>query len=229
MRKSYRRALFVAHGEGRELKDRFHGVGCERVICLQDQSDRSAHDGCRHARPTEPQIGVVDSEGRMVHVERARLRSGRDETMPRSDEIRFGPGVVPRRSTRAVIRDAVVAAQVRVECPGRSDRDGRRRITWRKDARVARLSGRRRHAEVAGRRNNDDAGAYGCFYCLDERVCGRRLENRMAQREVDDVDAQPRLVPGHEFDGADHVTGVARPFSSRTFSTMSRAFGATPR
>ena len=44
---------------------------------------------------------------------------------------------------------------------------------------------------------------------LDERIAGRRLEDRMSERQVDDVDAEARAVGHREVDGPDHVARVA--------------------
>ena len=52
--------------------------------------------------------------------------------------------------------------------------------------------------------------AHGRFHGLNQGICGRRFINGVAKRQVDDVDAKLALVRRHEFDGADHVTGVAR-------------------
>ena len=71
----------------------------------------------------------------------------------------------------------------------------------------------RRDAVVAGRCDDDDAGTDGGFYGLDQRVGGRRFENRVTERQVDDVDAKLGLVRRREFDRVDHVAGVARAIS----------------
>ena len=52
-------------------------------------------------------------------------------------------------------------------------------------------------------------GLHGPLDRLNERVGGGRLEDRVAEREVDDVDAEAAAVGDRELDGADDVAGAA--------------------
>ena len=91
----------------------------------------------------------------------------------------------------------------------RADRQRRRRVAGRGDAGVADFVVLRVAAPVAGRGHDDDAGANGALDRLDQRVGRRRFVDRMAERQVDDVDAERRLVGDREVDGANHVAGAA--------------------
>ena len=113
-----------------------------------------------------------------------------------------GPG-------RTVVGDAIVAAHDGVERLDRADGDRRRRIAWRRDARITGKPGRRILAVVAGGGDDDHAGADGALDGLDERIGRRRFENRMSERQVDDLDAEARAVGHREVDRPNHVARVA--------------------
>ena len=63
---------------------------------------------------------------------------------------------------------------------------------------------------------------------LHERVGRGRLEDRMAERQVDDVDAELRLVGDRELDRANHVAGLPPPLLSSTLRPTNCTLGATP-
>ena len=96
------------------------------------------------------------------------------------------------------------------------------------DAGVADLVRLRIRADVAGGNDDEDAGARRRFDSLHQRVGCGRFEHRVAERQVDDVDAERFLVRGRELDGRDHVARRAGAEVVSTRRPMRRAFGATP-
>ena len=70
---------------------------------------------------------------------------------------------------------------------------------------VAHAARQRVHAHVAGRGDDHDARAHGRFHGLHQRVGRRRLEDGMAERQVDDVDAVGGLVGHGPLNRVDHV------------------------
>ena len=91
----------------------------------------------------------------------------------------------------------------------RADRDRRRRIAGRRDAGVSGKAGRRVLAVVAGGGDDDHSGRRRALNRLNQRIGGRGLEDRMSERQVDDVDAQARPVGHREVDRPDDVARVA--------------------
>ena len=89
-----------------------------------------------------------------------------------------------------------------------ADRQRRRRVAGRGNAGVTDIAVLI-DAVVARRRDHDDAGLRRLLNRLHERVRRGRLEDRMAERQVDDVDAERSLVGNRELDGADDVAGLA--------------------
>ena len=129
--------------------------------------------------------------------------------MPRRDDVGLEEAVVPRRTARAVVRHHVVAAfrgSLRVDG---ADRDDGACVARRGHARVPNFTSRGIDADVAGRRHDDDARARCGFNGLYQRVTGGGLEDRMAERQIDDVDAEGSLVGDGEVDGVDHIARVA--------------------
>ena len=92
-----------------------------------------------------------------------------------------------------------------VERAHRARRQRRRRIARRRDARITRQPGFLVQAEVARRDHDDQSLTDRVLDCLHERVGRRRLVNRMAERQVQDVDAEEILVRDRELDRADDV------------------------
>ena len=125
------------------------------------------------------------------------------------DHVGLRERVVPRRPARRVLRHQVVGPPRGVLRAHRADGDGRRRVAGRRDAGVAGLAGDRVAADVAGRDHDDDAGAHGRLDRLHQRVGGRRLVDRVAERQVDDVDRLRDAVVDGPLDRADHVAGGA--------------------
>ena len=136
--------------------------------------------------------------------ERVDVRVG-DEHRPRSDHVRLGEAVVPRRPARAVVRHAVVVERQRVLRVGRADRDRRRRVARRVDAGVADQTARRVLAVVAGRDDDDEPLRRRLLDRAHERIVRRLREDRVAEREVDDLHVQLRAVGRHVFDRFDDV------------------------
>ena len=62
---------------------------------------------------------------------------------------------------------------------------------------------------IAGRSDNDDARLRRLLDGLDQRVGRGRFEDRMTERQVDDVDAQRLLVRDRKLDRSNHVAGLA--------------------
>ena len=69
------------------------------------------------------------------------------------------------------------------------------------------MAGARAHAEVAGRHHNRQAHAARVFNRLHQRVCRSGLEDRMAKRKVQHIDAELHPISDREFDGAHDVFG----------------------
>ncbi len=63
---------------------------------------------------------------------------------------------------------------------------------------------------------------------LHERIGRRRLENRMAERQIDDVDVERVLVGDRELDGANHVVGRALALRVENLQANQARSGATP-
>src|SRR5215471_12981490 len=88
----------------------------------------------------------------------------------------------------------------------RTHADGRRSIPWGCDAAVAFFARLRVPANVSGGNDHHESSPYRPLHSQNERIPGRRLENRMPQRQVDDVQVQPLLVDDGELDGVNDVT-----------------------
>ena len=73
------------------------------------------------------------------------------------DDVRLRIAVVPRRPARTEGRDLIIGPREGVLRVNRADRNCRRRIAWRCDARVAHLSGLAVDAFIPGRDDHDDA------------------------------------------------------------------------
>ena len=126
----------------------------------------------------------------------------------RRDQVGLHDPRVPHRPTRAVRRDHVVGSRRGALRVQRADGQRRRRVAGRLDAAVADRLRRRIGAEVAGGDDDDDAGADGDLDGLHERVGLGGFVDRVAEREVDDVDAQRRAWPPRTR-AQDDVAGVA--------------------
>ncbi len=78
---------------------------------------------------------------------------------------------------------------------------------------------------IAGGRDDVDAGASGGFDRLHERIGFGGLVDRMAERQVDDVDAKPVFVRGGVLDRADDVAGQSLPVSVEHLQHDQARFG----
>src|SRR4029453_16180348 len=92
-----------------------------------------------------------------------------------------------------------------------SHRDWGWGIAWRGGASVAGLSGLLIHTVVAGRGHDDDARAHGVFDGEHERIGLGRLVNRVAERQVDDVDIELVSVLDRKLERSQDRTRIARP------------------
>ena len=180
---------------------------------VQDQRDGAARHRRGHARPAQARVGQRRPsrllQTRPIAAERAVGADRGHEPMARRDEVGLGVAVVPGRTARAVARDPVVETRGRVARVERADGDRRRRVAGRGDAGVAAARGLRQAAEVAGRDDHDQAGAHGRFDGLDQRIAIRRLVDRVAERQVEDAQAQRVAVGDGVLDGREHVAGAA--------------------
>ena len=118
------------HPERGGLQDGLHRVRRERVVVrerrpvrLQHQRGGSRHHRGRHAGPAQAQIRIADSLRSVVQVNRAVFGGRRHHGVTGRDDVRFGEAVIPGGPPRAVRRDAIVAAHVGVERPGRANGD----------------------------------------------------------------------------------------------------------
>ncbi len=146
-----------------------------------------------------------DAQARVVTVERARQRRRRHHAVARGDDVRLGEAVVPRRPARAEAGDGVVGPRGAVERIGRADGNRRPRVAGAHDPAVAARVLVRVLAAVAGRHHDHDARAHGALNGLHQRIGGRRLEDRVAKRHVDDADVEVLPVRNGVLDRAQHV------------------------
>ena len=202
----------VLHRDGGELQDTLREVRRERRHRLLEQSDHAGRDARGHAGAGQLQelLARVASlhELRVALDERAGRCRHRNQHVPRRNDIGLDETVVPRRAARAVDRHAVVVARNRVVVIGGADRNRRGRVAGRGDtgkSQVALIV----DAVVAGRGHDDDARLRRPLHGLHERIARGRFVNRMAERQVDDVDAEESLVRNRELNRADDVAGLA--------------------
>ena len=209
-----RRVVFggrrVVHAERGELHDRLDGVRRQRrtrrIARSRCGSLRAAARPRRSRRP--PPCSCRSCARALLSTWSRWCRSCRDSVF----ELPFDTSSWPFARMSGLTRPSyhvgprelnlatsVVAAArpCRLILEG-ADRERRRRVARRGDAGVSGLARSRVDAEVARRGDDDDAGAHGGFDGLHQRVGRRRFEDRVAEREVDDVDAEQLLVRGGE-------------------------------
>ena len=84
----------------------------------------------------------------------------------------------------------LVAARDGVLRIRRADANRRGRVAGRRDAGVTGQPGPLADAVVSGRRDDDEARGGRLLHCLHQRIVSSRRVNRMAERQVDDLDVQ---------------------------------------
>ena len=186
------------------------------VVRFEHDGGQAGDHRGRHAGSVESQEGGKPrphEQRRVAGHQRAGESRVRNEARTRGDDVGLGDAVIPGRPARAVVGDAVVSAEIGAEGVRRADGDRRRSVTGRGDAGVAGLAGDLIGAVVAGRRDDDEAGAHRSFHGLHERVGRGRLVDRMAERKVDDTDAEPVLVGNRELERGDDRAGLASAVS----------------
>ena len=182
------------------------------VVRVEYQRDDAARHAGGHARAAQREELLarhrLDVTRRQQRVEiRVQRRVGR-ELVARRDDVRLCGGIEPRRSARAEIGDAIVVARDRVVRGRGADGDCRRRVARRRDARVADGAGLVL-AGVSGGRDDDEAGRRRFLHRLHKGIVFRGRENRVAERQVDDLDVEVRLVGDHVLDRLDDVARLA--------------------
>ena len=157
--------------------------------------DDAGRHGRRHAGAAQAQVAArracpVDLQRRVLR-RRACCRGTPTDTRrsPGATMSGFANASYQRRSARTERRHLVVGPGRRALREQGADRDRRRRVARRGDAGVAGLARDRVDAAVAGRHDDHEAGARRLLDGLDERIGGGGLEDRVTDREIDDVDA----------------------------------------
>ena len=173
------------------------------------QGGHAGRDAGGHAGAAQLDVGIrIGVQQRVREQRRVRVRDG-GERLPGGQDVRLDEAVVPRRPAGAEERDLVVGARRRRLGPQRPDGDDRRRVARRGNPRVADCTRDRIQAVVAGRGHHHDARRDGALDRLDQWVGSRRLVNRVAERQVDDVDAERGAIRHREIDRRDDIAGVA--------------------
>ncbi len=170
--------------------------------------DAGGHAGAGQLQELLARVAPLH-ELRIALDERAVRRRHRNQHVPGRHHIGLDETVVPRRAARAVHRHAVVVARDRVVVIGGADRDRRGRVTGRGDA--GKSAGCRCSSTpwLPADVDDDDARLRRLLDRLHERVARGRLVNRVAERQVDDVDAEHVLVRDRKLNRADDVAGLA--------------------
>src|SRR5262249_30233504 len=143
-------------------------------------------------------------------------------------EIRLLEPVVPGRPARGVPGDVIVTARNGAERVDRADGNRVGRIRRRGDAGIFRFVRRRIAAEVSSRDDHNDAVRDRVLDRLHEPIGGRRVVDRMAERQIVHRHVQLVAVLDDVIDRVDDVARYPLPSPSSTFTSTSCADEATP-
>ncbi len=187
---------------GREHQDGLDLVGAEEGIDLEQQGGGAGDDPGRLARSGKLDAVLADFPFGVQRPERGAGGEGGDDTIARSDEVRFEHVVPVGGSTAAEGGRDVVDAGDGVAVVHRADGERVGAVPRRVD----------RHESVAaaisGGRDDKETGRPRAGHGSRERIGAVRLGGGMAEREVEHADSEALAVGDRPVDRLDYVARV---------------------